>query len=78
MHCVPCYAGVRDVNVAYIRRFSRIFWHSAAESKYMPGTMAEADPRGQNGSNSPTSLIVDGVLVQPRMYFHKFSSVNFT
>jgi len=50
----------------------------------MPGTMAEADPRGHNGSNSPTSLIVDGVLVQPRMYldlyfdFREFSIIRFT
>jgi len=37
----------------------------------MPGTMAEADPCGHcksNGSNTPTSLIVEGLLVQPRTY----------
>ena len=44
----------------------------------MPGTMAEADPLGHqllyNGSNSPTSAIVEG-LVQPRMYSVWFYAV---
>jgi len=37
--------------------------------------MAEADPRGHkcsSGNNSPTSLIVEGLLVQPRMYHITF------
>ena len=42
----------------------------------MPGTMAEADPCGHNGSTSPTTLIVDGVLVQPRMYLFIFSQLQ--
>jgi len=40
----------------------------------MPGSMAEADPGGHNcsdGSSSPTSSIVEGLLVQPRTCFIK-------
>jgi len=43
---------------------------------YMPSTMAEADPGGRrcpDGIDSPTSMIIEGLLIQPRMYDIKFA-----
>jgi len=64
---MPCDANLGEV--ASIT-FVQTIW-ILSKLKYMLGSMAEVGPSGHNfsdGSSSPTSSIVEGLLVHPRMY----------